>query len=461
MHFSSIYEMSQLLRSKQVSPVEVTTVLLDRIAALDGRLHCYAYVMARSALLEARKAEEEITRGEWRGPLHGVPLAVKDQFWTTEGPTTAGTFVLRENIARLDATVVRRLRAAGAVLLGKHSMAEAAFGDHHPRSPSAVNPWDADTWPGSSSSGSGVATAAGLCYGAVATDTGGSIRFPSAANGLTGLKPTWGRVSGFGIEGCAGGIMDHVGPMARSAYDCAVILQAIAGADADDPVALLSSVPDYPSLLKERVDGLRIGIDVDFNSYCEAPTLDVLRASADVLEGLGAVIVEAHIPDVSKVVYNWKAACAIDLALAHEQNFPSRSAEYSREIAALLDFGRSHTALDLQRIQQEQRRFKGRVEALFQHIDLLLVPVMGVSSPTNAQMSEIGYGPNWRTLVMRATCPFNVSGNPALVMPAGFTGRGTPVGIQLVGPSLSEAMLLRVGHAFQTSTDYHTRHPAL
>lgn len=461
MHFASIHELSHLFKTRQVSPVEITTALLDRISSIGSKLHCYTYVMAESALRAARKAEEEITRGEWRGPLHGVPLGVKDQFWTAEGPTAAGTLVLRQNMKGIDSTIVRRLHSAGAVLLGKHSMAEAAFGDHHPANPPAINPWDEDTWPGSSSSGSGVATAAGLCYGAVATDTGGSIRFPSNANGLTGLKPTWGRVSGFGIEGCARGAMDHAGPMARSAYDCAIILQAIAGPDENDPAASLSPVPDYTSTLDERIDEVRIGVDGDFNSYCDGPTLAVLQESVDLLKTLGAVIVEARIPDVSKVVDDWKAACAIDLALAHEQNFPSRSAEYSREIAALLSFGRSHTALDLQRIQQEQRRFKGSLEALFQRVDVLLVPVLGVSSPTNAQMSEIGYGPDWKKFVMRATCPFNVSGHPALAMPAGFTARRTPMGVQLVGPGFSEDLLLRLAHAFQTATDYHTRHPAL
>ena len=355
--------------------------------------------------------------------------------------------------------MVRRLREAGAIILGKLSMAEAAFGGHHPDLPSAVNPWDAETWAGSSSSGSGVATAAGLCYGAIGTDTGGSIRFPSAANGVTGLKPTWGRVSTFGIEGSAGSPMDHVGPIARSAYDCATMLTAIAGDDADDPTTLFSEAPDYASLLKGGIRGLRIGVDPTFNSHCDQLTLDTLQSAGEVLRTLGAQLVDVSIPDVSRVVNDWKAACAIDLALAHERNFPSRKAEYGPEIVALLEFGLSKSGTDLRRILQGQLKFRGSLERLFAEIDVLLVPVTGVASPTVARMDEIGYGPEWPTLVMHATCPFNISGNPALILPAGFTDRGTPVGIQLVGAHLAEHVLFRVGHAFQQTTDYHRRRP--
>lgn len=386
---------------------------------------------------------------------------MKDQCWTAGVPTAAGTTILQDNIPTRDAAVVRRLREAGAIILGKLSMAEAAFGDHHPNLPAAVNPWDAETWVGSSSSGAGAATAAGMCYGAIGTDTGGSIRFPSAANGLTGFKPTWGRVSMFGIEGSAGGTMDHVGPIARSAYDCATMLKAIAGDDVDDPTTLLAEVPDYPSLLGMGIRGLRIGVDPEFNSDCDRMTLNALLSASEVFQNLGALVVEVSIPDVSGIVGDWKAACAIDLALAHERNFPSRRVEYGPEIAAMLDFGRSKSATDLRRILQEQQKFQGRLERLFTDVDVLLVPVTGIASPTTAQMAEIGYGRKWQTLVMHSTCPFNISGSPALVLPGGFTERGAPVGIQLVGAHLSEQVLLRAAHEFQQVTNYHRRHPSL
>jgi amidase len=459
--FLDIREISRLLESKEVSPVELAGLMLERIAILEPRLHSYAYIMPESAMSEARAAEAEILRGDRRGPLHGVPLAVKDQCWTAGVPTAAGTTVLQDNIPTRDAAVVRRLREAGAIILGKLSMAEAAFGDHHPNLPAAVNPWDAETWVGSSSSGAGAATAAGMCYGAIGTDTGGSIRFPSAANGLTGFKPTWGRVSMFGIEGSAGGTMDHVGPIARSAYDCATMLKAIAGDDVDDPTTLLAEVPDYPSLLGMGIRGLRIGVDPEFNSDCDRMTLNALLSASEVFQNLGALVVEVSIPDVSGIVGDWKAACAIDLALAHERNFPSRRVEYGPEIAAMLDFGRSKSATDLRRILQEQQKFQGRLERLFTDVDVLLVPVTGIASPTTAQMAEIGYGRKWQTLVMHSTCPFNISGSPALVLPGGFTERGAPVGIQLVGAHLSEQVLLRAAHEFQQVTNYHRRHPSL
>ena len=404
--------------------------MIERIQALDPLLNSYAYTMAESALSAARAAEEEITSGNWRGPLHGVPLAVKDQCWASGVPTAAGTTVLRDNVPTRDATVVRRLREAGAIILGKLSMAEAAFGGHHPNLPSAVNPWDAETWAGSSSSGSGVATAAGLCYGAIGTDTGGSIRFPSAANGVTGLKPTWGRVSTFGIEGSAGSPMDHVGPIARSAYDCATMLTAIAGDDADDPTTLFSEAPDYASLMKGGNPWLACSASIPRSTRIATSLLSIrCKALAKSFETWAPSLLTSRSPDVSGVVNDWKAACAIDLALAHERNFPSRKAEYGPEIVALLEFGLSKSGTDLRRILQGQLKFRGSLERLFAEIDVLLVPVTGVASPTVARMDEIGYGPEWPTLVMHATCPFNISGNPALVLPAGFTDRGTPVGI--------------------------------
>jgi len=459
--FMEIREISELLESKEVSPVELASLMLERITSLDPGLHSYAYIMAETAMSEARAAEAEILRGRRRGPLHGVPLAVKDQCWTAGVPTAAGTTVLRDNVPTRDATVVRRLREAGATILGKLSMAEAAFGDHHPSLPAAVNPWDAKTWVGSSSSGAGAAIAAGLCYGAVGTDTGGSIRFPSAANGLTGFKPTWGRVSAFGIEGSAQGTMDHVGPIARSAYDCATMLKVIAGDDADDPTTLIAEVPDYPSLLETDIRGLRIGMDPQFNADCDHVTLNVLSSASKVFQNLGARVVEVSIPDVSEIVGDWKAACAIDLALAHERTFPSHRSEYSREIAAMLDFGRSKSATDLRRILQKQQKFQGRLERLFNNVDVLLVPITGIASPTVAQMAEIGYGRKWQTQVMHSTCPFNISGSPALVLPGGFTERGTPIGTQLVGAHLSEHVLLGAAHKFQQVTDYHRRYPSL
>src|ERR1700678_3388938 len=244
LHYSGLVEVGKRIRKRELSAVEATQAQLDRIGRLDGRLKSYAHVMAASALEQAEAADREIATGKVRGPLHGVPIAVKDLCWTKDAPTAAGMKICRDNRPSEDATVVAKLKQAGAIILGKLQLTEGAYSDHHPDIEPPRNPWDATLWTGSSSSGSGVATAAGLCYGSLGSDTGGSIRFPSAANGITGLKPTWGRVSRYGVFELAASL-DHIGPMARSAADCGAILGVIAGEDPKDTTTLPGAPSDY------------------------------------------------------------------------------------------------------------------------------------------------------------------------------------------------------------------------
>jgi len=239
-----LVEVGRRIAARQLSPVAVTGAMLARIERLQPKLRAYATVMAESALAEARAAEAEIAAGRRRGPLHGVPLAVKDLCYTAGAPTAAGMKIHRDFRPTYDATVVARLRRAGAVILGKLQMTEGAYADHHPDVAPPLNPWNADYWCGSSSSGSGVATATGQCFGSIGSDTGGSIRFPCDANGITGLKPTWGRVSRHGIFPLSESL-DHIGPMTRSAEDAAAMMQAIAGHDPADPTSVSLPVPDY------------------------------------------------------------------------------------------------------------------------------------------------------------------------------------------------------------------------
>ena len=261
LHFLELTDLAELIQTRKISPAEATRQQLERVAALDGTLASYAVVTAERAMAEARAAETDIAAGRYRGPLHGVPLAVKDLFWTQDVPTAAGTTIHRSFKPTEDATAVRRLREAGAVLLGKLQMTEGAYSDHHPEITSPRNPWNADYWPGISSSGPGVAVAAGLCFGALASDTGGSIRWPSAANGLTGIKPTWGRVSRHGVFDLAPSL-DHVGPMARSVADAAALLTAVAGADLADPTALQERVVNFAAMANpSSAQPLAIGAD--------------------------------------------------------------------------------------------------------------------------------------------------------------------------------------------------------
>src|SRR2546429_5483475 len=297
LHYSELVGVGQRIQKRELSSVEATQAQLDRIERLDGRLKSYAYVMASSALQQARTADQEIAVGKVRGPLHGVPIAVKDLCWTSDAPTAAGMKIYRDNRPSEDATVVTRLKAAGAVILGKLQLTEGAYADHHPEIDPPRNPWDATLWSGASSSGSGVATAAGLCYASLGSDTGGSIRFPSAANSVTGLKPTWGRVSRYGVFELAA-TLDHIGPMARSAVDCGAMLGAIAGADPKDPTAVLDPVPDYLAKLSGSMKGMRIGVDrrgtgEGVDDAATKVLQDALRIAAD----LGAEIHEIVVTD--------------------------------------------------------------------------------------------------------------------------------------------------------------------
>jgi amidase len=459
--FLTLLDVSRQIQSRSLSPVEVTGAELDRIAALDPKLKSYATVMADSAIAQAKQAEAEIGRGEVKGPLHGVPVAVKDLCWTTNTPTAAGMTIYKDYKPSEDATVVQRLSDAGAVILGKLQLTEGAYADHHPNITPPRNPWNAKAWPGASSSGSGVATAAGLCYGSLGSDTGGSIRFPSAANGVTGLKPTWGRVSRYGVFELAASL-DHIGPMARSAADCGAILGVIAGEDPKDATTLPGSPPDYLASASEGVRGLRIGYDP---LWCETDvdeaTVAIVKAARETLASLGAIIVDIKAPDSKVVLADWIPNCAVETAVAHEETYPSRKSEYGPALSGLIDIGRALNALDYQKILLRRAAFKGAVAQMFGSIDLLLVPAQSFAAPMLADMAMLGQSNDMIGRLLRFTCPFDSSGNPTITMPGGFTASGLPIGFQLVGPHLSEALLVRAGAAFQSATDWNRRHPTL
>lgn len=459
--YLELTELTRRMHARQLSPVEATRTMLSRIAALDGRLHSYALVLSESALADAARAEAEISRGEIRGPLHGAPIAVKDLCWMEGVPTAAGMTIHRDYRPPADATVVTRLRAAGAIILGKLQLTEGAYVEHHPRITPPVNPWNAGHWSGASSSGSGVATAAGLCYGSLGSDTGGSIRFPSAAQGLTGLKPSWGRVSRFGVFELAA-TLDHIGPMTRSAADAAAMLAAIAGPDANDPTAVQDAVPDYMAALDGGLRGVRIGVDAAWNAEAsDATTLRVVDEAVATLRSLGAEIVEVRFPETARIVQDWFPLCGVETAVAHEATYPARREEYGPALSGLLDLGRGLSGMDYQKIILRRNDFHGRVAALFRSIDLLMAPAQGFASPTIETMSTVGEDAALMSALLNYTCPFDMSGSPSITLPGGFTPQDTPVAFQLVGAHLSEAMLCRAGHAFQQATGFHRRHPAL
>lgn len=459
--FFGLVEVGGHLATGDLSSVELTRAMLDRIADRDGALHAYETVMAEGALAEAAAADREIAAGRRRGLLHGVPLAVKDLLWTHDAPTASGMAIHRGFRAAEDATVVERLRAAGAVILGKLAMTEGAYAGYHPDMTVPVNPWDAEAWPGTSSSGSGVATAAGLCYGSIGSDTGGSIRFPSAANGLTGIKPTWGRVSRHGAFEL-GATLDNLGPMCRSARDAAAMLDAIAGPDPEDPTALRAPVPDCLAGLDGGVRGLRIGVAPAFVALgCDADAVRAVEATRGVLARLGAEIVEIAFPDASQILRDWFTLCAVEAAAFHADTYPARRSDYGAILATFLDIAAGVSAIDMHRIAVRRLEFRGRMEAAFAGIDLLLLPVQGLSGPTMAEVLEAAASERGIENLLRYSCPFNMTGQPTITLPAGATAGGRPVGVQLIGRPLDEALLCRAGHAVQTATDWHRRHPVL
>jgi amidase len=458
LHYLELTELAALLRSRDVTSVEVTRAQLERIDHLDDRLASYALITPEDALAEAKAADAEIAAGRYRGPLHGVPLGIKDLFCTKGVPTAAGTTIHRDFAPEEDATAVARLRQAGAILLGKLQMTEGAYSDHHPAITPPKNPWDMAYWTGISSSGPAAATAAGLCYGALASDTGGSIRWPCGATGLTGIKPTWGRVSRFGVFELAASL-DHVGPIARSAADAAVILAAVAGPDDRDSTTLAEPQPDYAAAA-QRIVGLRLGVDAQWNSADVDPSVQrALVEAEEVFRALGAEVVSVSAPDVTQAVMDWAPACALEAAVAHRRTYPAQRNEYGPALASVLEAGHAVSAFDYQAIRLRRMDLRGRFARLFQTIDALLIPVQPFAPLTLAEISTLGDQPELILKLQRYTAPFDLTGHPTVTVPGGISENEMPIGLQLAGRD--EVTLSRMAMAFQRETPWRRRHPVL
>lgn len=458
LHYLEISELAELLRNRQITSLEVTQAQLDRIARLDMDLAAYVTVNAEEALATASAADAEIAAGRYRGPLHGVPIAVKDLFYTKGTPTSGGMAIHRGFRPHDDATVVARLRAAGAVILGKLKMTEGAYSDHHPSVVRPRNPWNPAYWTGISSSGPAVATAAGMCYGSLASDTGGSIRWPCAATGLTGIKPTWGRVSRFGVFDLAP-TMDHVGTMARSARDAAALFSAIAGYDPRDPSSLPDPVPEYFAI--EDIRGLRIGVDVRWNTEdVDGSVWEMLKSVTAIFVELGAKQVDVTVPNVEQSVAEWPTICAVEAALAHEQTYPARRNEYGPVLASVLERGRATAAVDLQRCLHRRTELRGQFAQLFQKVDILLAPAQAFAPLSLSTIQTLGDQPHLILKLQRFTAPFDMTGDPTVTLPGGFSESGLPIAFQLIAGHLGEPQLIRAVMAFQKATGWHRNHPS-
>ena len=448
LHYQTILELSSQIRSGDLSPLTLTEALLARIEALDGRLKSYATVMAESALAEARTAEVEIAAGRYLGPLHGIPIAVKDLCYTKGVRTMGGCAVLADHVPDFDATVVRRFRDAGAVLLGKLNLTEGAMAGYNPAFDVPENPWKESHWSGASSSGSGAATAAGLAFATLGSDTGGSIRHPAAACGTVGLKPTWGRVSRHGVLDLAQSL-DHVGPLTRSSADAGIVMQAISGLDPDDPTTLVAPVPDMLAGLEAGVKGLRIGWDERYASEDIAPGFAAaIAAAVEVMAGLGAEIVEVSMPArLRDYLAAWGVLCTAEAADAHRATYPARAAEYGPWFREWLARGNAFSAADYAQANNLRAACVGAMRQTMRDIDLLACP--STARAAYPVTPEISYGPiperdPWQT---RFTVPMDYAGLPTISLPCGLSEQGLPLSLQFVGHPLAEPLLVQAGAA--------------
>jgi aspartyl-tRNA(Asn)/glutamyl-tRNA(Gln) amidotransferase subunit A len=465
--WKSIAELRRLVATKEASPVEVVQAHLDRIAALDGKLKAYLTVLADQALAEAKAAEARVMAGEPLGPLHGVPIGLKDLYLTKGVKTTGGSRILGDWVPTEDATVVARLAAAGAIVLGKLNMHEFAYGPEglNPHYGTPWNPWDAATHRvcGGSSSGSGAAVAAGLCAGALGSDTGGSIRIPSALCGITGIKPTYGRVSRAGVLPLAWSL-DHVGPMCRTAADCALMLGPMAGYDPRDPTTSVLPVPDYAAACTGEVKGLRLGVLRALFLDATAPAVRAaVEAAVKVLEGLGVTVEEVRLESAAHAAGASYAIISAESYAYHEEWLKTRGSEYGADVLQRLRVGAFVSAAEYLKGQRARALLRDEVDRALARLDGLVCATTPVAAPAVGQ-AEVEIGGEKqpvRPSLVRFTRLFNATGHPAASVPCGFTPEGLPVGLQLIGRPFDEATVLRVADAYQRATDWHARRPPL
>lgn len=455
----TLAEAARRIRTRELSPVEITQALLDRIAAYDGQLHAFITLTADFALEQARRAESEIARGHYRGPLHGIPIGLKD-IYSTRGILTSGHSRLGiDNVPAEDATVTAKLADAGAVLLGKLATSEFAHGGptFDLPWPIARNPWNTECFTGASSSGSGAAVAAGLVLGATGSDTGGSIRIPASYCGTAGLKPTYGLVSRYGVIPNSF-TFDHCGPLAWTAEDCALLLQAMAGYDPRDPGSVERPIPDYRAALGQGIEGLRIGVIRHFweQDLPLAPEVgQAMEAAIEVLEGLGARCETVRARPLHDYFDVKILIAESEIFAIHQKELQQRPRDFglgfmNQTLGACLVQG-----IDYVQAHRERRRILDEARALYQRYDALLTANVGPAPRFDAyRLMGAWQRPNICT-------PFNVLASPALAVCNGFTSSGLPLSMQIAGRPFDESTVLRIGHAYEQASPWRQRRPVL
>ena len=459
--YLTITEAAAGLRRKDFSPVELTKACLARIEAIDGTLHSFITLTADLALRQAEQAEKELHSGNDRGPLHGIPIALKDLYMTKGIRTTCHSAVLENWTPDHDATAVTKLQEAGVILLGKLGMHEFAFGGPSVDAPfpAVRNPWNIAHIPGGSSSGSGAALAAGLCYGALGSDTGGSIRTPSSHCGIVGIKPTYGRVSRFGVVPLSWSL-DHAGPMARSVEDCAILLQVIAGYNAKDPASANLAVPDFRAGLRDGIKGLRVGVPrahwFDESKGTDPETEAVFDNALKTLESLGAVIVEIDGKAFSIARKANQTILVCEAYAYHEKTLQATPMNFGSSVRRRMLEGAFLSAADYITAQRARSVMNAQIRANFSRVDVFAVP--GAARPPEAFEN---LNPNEQNLRPNFTNPFNLTGLPAISAPCGFTSGNLPVGLQIAARPFEEGTCFRIAYAYEQATEWHKRRPPI
>lgn len=457
----SIHVLRERIAKGGATSVGATELMLDRIKSLE-RLDAYLHIDEQGALDDAKRADTATKNGQNLGPLHGVPIAVKDLLDARGMPTTAGSRALPATPAQDDSTVVARLRRSGAVLLGKLANCEGAMIGYHPEFPVPSNPWDADVWAGASSSGSGIASAAGLAYGTIGTDTGGSIRTPAASCGVVGLKPSWGRVSRNGVVSLASS-MDHIGPIARCVKDCALMLDVISGRDAQDSSTVLDQTSIFDKL-NQPIHGLRVGWSERFVSDGIDPELSRSLISArSQFEALGAEIVDINVPDFTSYGRDWVTICSAEAVIACSKWYPNDKEKFGPGFRRWLERGERVTTSEYVESTVRRRACISKLNRMLAGVDGFISPAMdGPPFPINR---EDGHGeyPDWvyERVPARHTIIHNFNGSPTLTLPCGKTGGGLPLALQLVGKVGGELEICRLGQAYENATEHHKVRPPI
>ena len=463
--FLSIADAAELVAGRQLSPVEIVDAHLRRIDAIDDSLNSFITLLRDESRAAALEAEGAIASGGYIGPLHGLPIGLKDLYYTKGIRTTMGSKIMGEFVPDTDAAVTERFREAGAIVIGKLQMHEFALGatSENPHYGPAHNPWDTGRMTGGSSGGSGSAVASGQCMGALGSDTGGSVRIPASLCGIVGLKPTFGRVSRYGVYPLSWSF-DTVGPMTRTVRDAALVLNAIAGHDSRDLSSSRRPTEDFAERIEDGISGVRIGVPREyFFERTEPQVTGAVREAASVLEGLGASVDEVSIPVLEHSQTISTPISQAEASQIHTEHLRDRAHDIGADVRSRLYQGALTPATDYIKAQRARTVYNARMAEAFQRFDALIAPTCPVGAPKLGERTlQVGdVEEPTLALLSRLTRPFNVSGVPTVSLPCGFTSYGVPIGLQIAGRPFEDASVLRIAHAYEQATEWHKRRPPI